>query len=88
MDYIKPSEVNKQRILDVRTHEEYDTEHIPGSQHIVLDHLAGREQEVPENPIIVCRTGPRAEEAVNILGRGRVLKGGITAWKKAGMNVE
>ncbi|MFT4250737.1 MAG: rhodanese-like domain-containing protein [Candidatus Woesearchaeota archaeon] len=89
MEFILVEEVtSKHAILDVRSHEEYDEESIPGSQHIPLNYLSGRKQEIPENPVLVCRTDNRSAQARNILGRGRVLKGGITAWKQAGKKTE
>ena len=89
MELITVQEVtNKHAILDVRSHEEYDESHIPGSQHIPLEYVANRQQEIPHNPVIVCRTDNRSAQAREILGHGRVLQGGISAWKQAGKKTE
>lgn len=87
-----------ERILDVRTSAEFDEIHIPGSIHIPLDQLTG---EVLRNKIpitagtpfyIVCRSGTRADIAAQKLDTagitdGIVIKGGILAWKEAGLPV-
>jgi rhodanese-related sulfurtransferase len=40
-------------VIDVRDAEEYAAGHIPGAQHIPLDELAGRRDEVPRGRPVV-----------------------------------
>lgn len=56
-------------LLDVRTPEEYQEAHIPGSVLIPLDTLASRANELPQDETIViyCRSGNRSLQAVNLL---------------------
>lgn len=60
-------------LIDVRTPEEYDAEHIPGSINIPVQAIAWEIHEVPIclfTPLIVyCKTGIRACEAASILTR-------------------
>ena len=82
-------------ILDVRTSEEWNQAHIPGSILIPLDQLSGRLSEVPQDRdvVVVCRTGSRSLEGLEILlgaGFTRVasMTGGMVAWQAAGYPVE
>ncbi|MCP3967463.1 MAG: MBL fold metallo-hydrolase [Lentisphaerae bacterium] len=81
-------------ILDVRTQEEFDTEHIPNSVHIALTKLADRAIYLdPLKPAVsVCRNGYRGGIAMGLLIRYgfrniETLKGGFLAWKQAGKPV-
>lgn len=76
-------------LLDVRTPQEYQAGHIPGSRNLPLQEirkigtLAG-----PETPLFVyCHSGARSSQAVRILTRmgytGAKNIGGITAYKDA-----
>ncbi|MGI6169672.1 MAG: rhodanese-like domain-containing protein [Christensenellales bacterium] len=58
-------------IVDVRTPEEYEKEHIPGSYNYPLDGLAHSiPQEYKANPVVVyCRSGVRSAQAAAILHR-------------------
>jgi len=74
-------------LLDVRTPDEHDAGHIPGSTLIPLGAVAGRVNEVPRDKRVVayCKTSLRAYEACRILaGNGlehvEVLEGGFLAW--------
>lgn len=74
-------------ILDVRTQEEYDVEHIEGSILIPVQELEGRINELSkDDPFLVyCRTGNRSRTAVTILEENGFTKiyqmsGGIIAW--------
>lgn len=81
--------------LDVRTVEEYEAGHIPGSVLIPLDELARRAGELPvgEPILIYCRSGNRSLEAMNMLaGAGFMnlssMDGGFNDWVAAGYPAE
>ena len=74
-------------ILDVRTQEEWDEEHIPGAALIPLDELPYRINEVPADQeiIVICHSGNRSPAGRDILldaGFERVTSsiGGIRSW--------
>lgn len=76
-------------LLDVRTHEEYETEHIPGSILIPLSELEDRAIAELSNKdlmiIVYCASGGRSKTASNILVNLEYtnvynLTGGISAW--------
>lgn len=78
-------------LLDVRTQEEWDEVHIPGTTLIPLDQLSNRLSELPEGQeiVVVCRSGNRSQEGRNILrqaGFSHVssMTGGIREWTAAG----
>jgi hydroxyacylglutathione hydrolase len=81
-------------LLDVRSQNEYDSEHIEGARHIFYGKLAQRVAELlPESEIIIhCTSGTRSLIAASLLqsyGFSRVanMRGGIDAWRKAGLPV-
>lgn len=80
-------------VVDVRSPIEYQAEHIAGSRHIPLEQLDARPEELPAGAphILVCRSGLRATSAAQLLARrgrtGRVLTGGMLAWRKSGLPV-
>ena len=83
----KPSLV----LLDVRTQEEFDNEHIEGAILIPVQELEDRTDELSKDDelLVYCRTGNRSQTAVSILknkGFEKIyhMDGGITAWKAAG----
>jgi len=83
--------LNNLVILDVRTQEEYDIEHIQNAVLIPVQELENRVGELfkDETLLVYCRTGNRSQTAVNILEENGFTKiyhmnGGITAWKSAG----
>jgi phage shock protein E len=81
-------------LLDVRTVEEFNGEHLANAANISVDVLASRLSEVPTNQSIVvyCRSGNRSRQAAEILranGYTNVYDlGGIIAWKAAGFPVQ
>lgn len=82
-------------ILDVRTVEEWNEYHVPGSKLIPLDQLSRRLAEVPREReiVVVCRSGNRSATARNLLlqaGYPQVtsLAGGLQTWRSAGQPVE
>ena len=82
-------------LVDVRTQEEWDEVHIPGTVLIPLDELPDRLSEVPRDKdiVVVCRSGNRSEEGAAILlkaGYQNVvgMEGGIRDCSAAGYPVE
>jgi len=83
--------LNNLVILDVRTQEEYDVEHIQNAVPIPVQELENRVDELfkDETLLVYCRTGNRSQTAVTILEENGFTKiyhmnGGITTWKSAG----
>jgi rhodanese-related sulfurtransferase len=82
-------------VLDVRTPEEWNQNHIPGATLIPLDELPARISELPNDQeiLIYCRSGNRSLQALQILqaaGYTEIfsLQGGINDWINAGYPVE
>lgn len=82
-------------LVDVRTQEEWDEVHIPGTVLIPLDELPDRLSEVPRDKdiVVVCRSGNRSEEGAAILLKAGYesvvgMDGGIRDWSAAGYPVE
>lgn len=77
-------------LIDVRTPEEHNEAHIPGSVLMPLDTLQGVSALPPGGRhIIYCRSGKRSLRAVEILSENGFknltdLKGGIIAWTDNG----
>ena len=81
-------------LLDVRSRDEWDEQHIEGAVLIPVEELPSRISEVPtdQDILIICRSGNRSAEARNILrsaglSRTTSIRGGITAWMNAGLPV-
>lgn len=75
------------KIIDVRDPEEFATAHIPGSENIPLDQLAGKFSALVAEAIIVfvCKTGQRSAQAASFcqsvgLDTARSLEGGLDQW--------
>lgn len=82
-------------LLDVRTQEEWDEYHIPGTTLIPLDDLESRVDEVPrdQNIVVVCRSGNRSQVGRDILlnaGFTAVtsMDGGVSTWQTSGYPTE
>ncbi len=78
-------------LLDVRTPEEWDQFHVPGTTLIPLDELPNRVNEVPHDQqiVVVCRSGNRSQAGRDILlqaGFKNVssMSGGLTSWQSKG----
>lgn len=78
-------------LLDVRTVNEFETEHIEGAVNINVKELSSRLDEVSrdETILVYCRSGARSVTASNILvdaGYNDVynMLGGINQWKAEG----
>lgn len=57
-------------VIDVRTVEEYEDGHVPGSKNIVLDTIPNRVEEISalgKSFIAVCRSGARSGSAADFL---------------------
>jgi rhodanese-related sulfurtransferase len=75
-------------VLDVRTEDEYQKLHIPGSLLIPLQELESRVAEVPNSGVpiaVVCEQGLRSRSACRMLaeyglGPLRSLEGGLAGW--------
>jgi len=82
-------------LLDVRTQEEWDDFHIPGTTLIPVDELANRVDEVPrdQDVVVVCRSGNRSQVGLDILlqaGFTQVISmdGGVSTWRDSGYPIE
>lgn len=97
---ITPAELQKRLanqegllLLDVRSSGEYAHDgHIAGSRLLPLDNLAARSSELPlDRPIVcICRSGGRSRMACETLAKQGFsqminLRGGMMAWKRAGL---
>ncbi|WP_037070111.1 rhodanese-like domain-containing protein [Pseudonocardia acaciae] len=80
-------------LLDVRTPSEFAAVHIPGSYNVPLATLREHRDELTRTldaqVVLICQTGPRAEQAEKALADAglpgvHVLAGGIRAWQAAG----
>jgi rhodanese-related sulfurtransferase len=79
-------------VLDVRTPEEWNEYHIPGSTLIPLDQLETRLNEVPRDKelVVVCRSGNRSKPGRDMLknaGFTQVtsMNGGLKEWQAANL---
>lgn len=79
-------------IVDIREPGEFAREHINGAQNLPLSKIGKANAPAGEIVIYHCKSGMRTE-----MNSGRlpsdgceayILKGGIEAWKRAGMDVE
>ena len=64
---------NEYQLLDVRLHEEYEDEHLPGAILVPLQELTSNQHTLnPDKPTIVyCRTGRRSWVAAqSLIGQG------------------
>ena len=82
-------------MIDVRSPAEFETAHIEGAVNVPLDLLRRHRDRIAPavdgDAVLVCQTGPRADEALKLLaGRGtlraQVLDGGMSAWQQLGMD--
>lgn len=78
-------------LLDVREDEEWRAGHAPGAQHVPMNLLPARLEEVPADGdvVVVCRSGIRSAHVVEFLRRqgrdnARNLQGGMHDWAAAG----
>jgi rhodanese-related sulfurtransferase len=88
--------MTKPLVIDVRELSEWQTERIAGTTHIPIRDLAKKVGMLPDNkgePIVVlCQVGTRGTIAMTVLRmfgytNVRNMRGGLTAWKAAGLPV-
>ncbi len=77
----------KLTVLDVREHHEFQFAHIEGSQHIPLNQIPQRVDEIDKEDdcVVICHHGMRSQQAATFLlqsGFSNIynLSGGIDAW--------
>lgn len=81
-------------LVDVRSATERAEGRIAGSLHVPLDQLGSRFDELPVGRQLgfVCKSGARSASAAKLAsGRGANavnVRGGMLAWKRAGLPVE
>ena len=82
-------------VLDVRTVDEWNQYHAPGTTLIPLEELPARVDEVPRGRqiVVICRSGNRSQDGRDILIEAgftdvTCMKGGLTAWRAAGYPIE
>jgi rhodanese-related sulfurtransferase len=81
-------------VVDVRTEEEREAAHIPGTRHIPVEALSAEAGSLDESKplVLYCRSGDRsgsAAQAFAASGREAYsLAGGIEAWAQEGHPVE
>jgi hydroxyacylglutathione hydrolase len=82
-------------VLDVRSIEEYNEGHVPGSTNIYVGTLPKHLDKIPRNKklAVICKSGTRSGFGCSILLRHGFkdvynVLGGMTSWKLAGYEVE
>lgn len=81
-------------VLDVRTVEEWNEYHAPGTTLIPLDELASRVDELPKDQpiVVICRSGNRSQQGRDILLQAGFdatsVTGGLNAWRSSGYPIE
>lgn len=79
------------QLVDVRSADEFSSEHIPGAVNIPINEIESRLEDVSNSAsvVLVCQSGDRANMACDLIaGRFaglRVLDGGTSAWVSAGL---
>ena len=82
------------QLIDVRSEEEFEAGHIPGSRLVPLDtvHSDGAGLEKGEPLVIYCRSGDRSGMAADAFAASgwdaHSIAGGLLAWKEAGLELE
>ena len=85
IELLGPGKAPSEIIVDVRSREEWEHEHIPNSQNIPLGHLEELQFTLPDAPLVMqCQSGSRSAIAASVLmrlGRQNVsnLVGGMDA---------
>lgn len=81
-------------LIDVREYLEFAAKRIAGARLVPLSQLQGSGDgaQMGANPVVMCRSGRRSAEAVELLRRRGIeavqLAGGLEAWEKRGLPVE
>ncbi|MEC7839825.1 MAG: MBL fold metallo-hydrolase [Chlamydiota bacterium] len=83
------------RLIDIRQDDEWASGHIPTAEHIPLENIEKRIDELNKDDhiVVICGSGYRASIAASILkksGRSHVsnVLGGMTAWQKESFPVD
>jgi rhodanese-related sulfurtransferase len=83
-------------IVDVRATDEFASGHLPQAKHFALEELSGKVAQINKNKktpvLLVCQTGRGARKAKALLASAgyaeiAVLRGGMNAWRQAGMPI-
>jgi len=85
-------------VIDIRGHEEWRREHIPGARALPLDKIKPgcfREEALSQTDTVIfhCQSGMRTEKSKDQLrasaypASAAIIEGGINSWKKAGYPV-
>ena len=92
---MQPTEAHERRdeiqLVDVREPQEWEAGHIDGALHLPMRELAGHQDELAQDRLIVavCRSGARSAQVVGALQRAGYsaenLDGGMHAWAAAGL---
>jgi hydroxyacylglutathione hydrolase len=94
---IEPKDVDTsgRTIVDVRGQTEWDEAHIPAARHAFLGDLLEQVKDIPKDqPLVMhCGSGSRSAIAASLLQANGYkdvanLKGGLDAWKDAGLPVD
>ncbi len=81
------ADTNPPHVVDVRTQAEWDDGCLAGAQHLPLDELEARSEELPRDRelVVICRSGYRSTIAASLLERRGFSQlydavGGMLAW--------
>ncbi len=84
----------KHYIVDVRTSQEWEAGHIKGAQHLELSKFKQTIDQIPKDREIalICGGGNRSSVAASVLKKNGYphvvnVRGGMSAWKQAGLDV-
>lgn len=96
IDYISPEELNAQleqdqllQLVDVREPREFKRGHIAQAKLMPLSKMVSNLPNLADDPVFVCQSGWRSSQALYLWHDkghqyGRILAGGLSAWKTAG----
>jgi rhodanese-related sulfurtransferase len=85
---------NAVNLIDVREYPEFAAKRIAGARLVPLSQLqqSGDAAPLGDSPVMICRSGSRSAQAVDVLKRRGVeasqLAGGLDAWEKQGLPLE
>ena len=88
------TEADKVCLVDVRSHDEFKSGHVPGATCMPLDQLEKNLALIPKDKLVIlhCQAGKRSAQALKLLqARGFQnvveMEGGFAAWSAAGLPV-
>jgi rhodanese-related sulfurtransferase len=92
---VRPLQDGGAVLLDVRSRQEYGAGHAPGATNVPVEEIDRRLRDIPSDRTVltICQSGGRSARAAAVLrGRGlqevRDVRGGMTAWQRAGLPVQ